>query len=72
MELLRCCLARTLLMPDDRPGHAGGLVPDLASTMPVVSTDGLIWTFRLRSGLTYAPPLDHTPIVAADLKTMEF
>ena len=68
MELLRCCLARTLLMPDDRPGHAGGLVPDLAATMPVVSTDGLTWTFRLRSGLTYAPPLDHTPIVAADLK----
>ncbi len=68
MELLRCCLARTLLMPDDRPGHAGGLVPDLAASMPVVSTDGLTWTFRLRSGLTYSPPLDHTPIVAADLK----
>ena len=68
MELLRCCLARTLLMPDDRPGHAGGLVPDLAAAMPVVSTDGLTWTFRLRSRLTYAPPLDHTPIVAADLK----
>jgi peptide/nickel transport system substrate-binding protein len=68
MELLRCCLARTLLIPDDRPGHAGGLVPDLAATMPVVSTDGLTWTFRLRSGLTYAPPLDDTPIVAADLK----
>ncbi len=43
-------------------------MPDLAATMPVVSTDGLTWTFRLRSGLTYAPPLDHTPIVAADLK----
>jgi peptide/nickel transport system substrate-binding protein len=68
MELLRCCLARTLLMPDDRPGHAGRLVPDLAATMPIVSADGLTWTFRLRSGLTYAPPLDHTPIVAADLK----
>ena len=68
MELLRCCLARTLLMPDDRPGHTGGLVPDLAATMPVVSADGLTWTFRLRSGLTYAPPLEHTPIVAADIR----
>lgn len=68
MELLRCCLARTLMMPDDRPGHSGELVPDLAETMPVVSTDGLMWTFRLRSGLTYAPPLDQTPIVAADFK----
>jgi ABC-type transport system substrate-binding protein len=68
MELLRCCLARTLLTPDDRPGRAGALAPDLAAAMPVVSADGLTWTFRLRSGLTYAPPLDDVPIVAADFK----
>lgn len=68
MELLRCCLARTLLTPDDRPGHAGALAPDLAAAMPTISADGLTWTFRLRSGLTYAPPLDNIPIVASDFK----
>jgi peptide/nickel transport system substrate-binding protein len=68
MELLRCCLARTLLAPDDRPGHSPVLVPDLAAAMPTVSADGLTWTFRLRPGLRYAPPLADTPIVAADFK----
>jgi ABC-type transport system substrate-binding protein len=68
MELLRCCLARTLLTPDDRPGHSRVLVPDLAVAMPTVSADGLTWTFRLRPGLRYAPPLADTPIVAADFK----
>jgi peptide/nickel transport system substrate-binding protein len=68
MELLRCCLARTLLAPEDRPGQDRVLVPDLAEAMPSVSEDGLTWTFRLRPGLRYAPPLADTPIVAADFK----
>ncbi len=68
MELLRCCLARTLLAPDDRPGHGGALVPDLAVAMPKISADGLLWTFRLKPGLHYAPPYQDTPIVAEDIQ----
>jgi ABC-type transport system substrate-binding protein len=37
-------------------------------TMPTISADGLTWTFTLRAGLHYAPPLADTPIVAGDFK----
>ncbi|HEX5950508.1 MAG TPA: ABC transporter substrate-binding protein, partial [Actinomycetota bacterium] len=39
---------------------------DLASEPPVVSEDGLTWTFRIKEGLRYAPPFDDVEIVAAD------
>jgi peptide/nickel transport system substrate-binding protein len=35
--------------------------------MPAVSADGLTWTFRLKGGLTYAPPLETTEITAPDV-----
>lgn len=69
--LFRCCVLRTLLSYPGRAIVDGGaeLQPDLAAAMPDVSADGLTWTFRLREGLTYAPPFDQRAIVAQDFIT---
>jgi peptide/nickel transport system substrate-binding protein len=68
-ELYRCCLLRTLLSYTGTPTERGGtsLHPDLAASPPRVSADGLRWTFRLKEGLRYAPPLEDVPIVAGDV-----
>ena len=68
-EYLRCCLLRTLLSYNGKPAEEGGsrLYPDLASTEPVVSTDGLEWTFSLKKGIRYAPPLEDLEITAPDI-----
>ena len=67
-ELMRCCLARTLLSTNGRSTDLGGarLHPDVAAEMPEVSSDGLTWTFRLRQGLRYAPPLADVEVTAPD------
>jgi peptide/nickel transport system substrate-binding protein len=67
-ELNRCCFMRTLLTYNGGSVEQGGTVvrPDLASSLPAVSADGLTWTFHLRSGVHYAPPLEDTEIVADD------
>ena len=67
-ELFRCCLVRTLLSYNGRPTREGGAVlrPDLAASMPLVSGDGLTWTFRLKRGVRYAPPLQNVEIKAQD------
>ena len=41
--------------------------PDLAQTPPAVSPDGLRYTFRLREGPAFGPPLSR-PVRAADVK----
>jgi hypothetical protein len=66
-ELFRCCLVRTL-MSYDVSGTNADLrpIPDLASAPPEISTDGLTWTFRLRTGIHYAPPLDDVEITSGD------
>src|ERR1700737_4447048 len=66
-ELFRCCLLRTLYSNVGRPAREGGaeLHPDLAVALPDVSTDGLTWTFRIRQGVKYAPPIQRE-IVATD------
>jgi peptide/nickel transport system substrate-binding protein len=68
-ELFRCCLVRTLLSYSGQPTADGGtqLRPDLATDLPEVSDDGLTWTFHLKSGLRYGPPLEDTEIVAGDI-----
>jgi peptide/nickel transport system substrate-binding protein len=68
-EVLRCCLTRTLMSYNGRPAEEGGsdLQPDLASAEPEVSVDGLTWTFRLREGLHYGPPLEDQEITAGDI-----
>jgi peptide/nickel transport system substrate-binding protein len=67
-ELYRCCLLRTLLSYEGRPTAEGGSIlrPDLAASMPEVSPDGLTWTFRIKPGLRYGPPLEAVQMTAQD------
>jgi len=67
-ELFRCCLTRTLMSYSGRPTSQGGADPrpDLAAGLPTVSADGLVWTFKLKRGIDYAPPFQHTEITAQD------
>jgi peptide/nickel transport system substrate-binding protein len=67
-EIGRCCLLRTLLSYNGQStGDGGGILrPDIAADLPLVSEDGLTWTFRIKHGLHYAPPLENTEIVAGD------
>ena len=57
-----CCLFRTLVGYPVRTGQSGSrrLTPDLAAELPVISDDGRTWTFRLRPGVRYAPPVNST------------
>lgn len=68
-ELYRCCLLRTLLNYRGATTEDGGSVlrPDLAAALPEVSDDGLTYTFRLKSGLRYAPPYEDVTIKAQDI-----
>jgi ABC-type transport system substrate-binding protein len=68
-ELLRCCLLRTLLSYAGRPTAEGGTIlhPDLATGLPEVSEDGLTWTFHLKEGIRYAPPLEDVEITVRDI-----
>jgi peptide/nickel transport system substrate-binding protein len=67
-ELLRCCLVRTLMTYQGVPNFAGTQpVPDLATDHPSVSTDGMTWTFHLRPGIHYAPPLQDVEVTSADI-----
>src|SRR6188472_3471431 len=65
-ELFRCCLLRTLFSYSGKPSDQGGAIPrpDLAARRPEVSRNGLVWTFRLKRGLRYAPPFQRREIVA--------
>jgi peptide/nickel transport system substrate-binding protein len=67
-DLERCCLTRTLLTYNGGSAGEGGTVlrPDMARSLPDISGDGLTWTFHLRPGVHYAPPMQDTEIVAAD------
>ena len=68
LELSRCCLFRTLLSYDGEPVNEGGATPqpDLAIGPPVVSADGLTWTFTIKPGIRYAPPLEETVVQSGD------
>jgi len=72
-EYYRCCLLRTLLTYPALPGTEGNeLVPDIAEDLPEVSEDGLTWTFNLKQGIMYSPPLQDTEVVADDfIRAME-
>ena len=68
-EYYRCCLLRTLLSYNGQTTDQGGseLRPDLAAEMPVVSDDGLTWTFTLKHGITYAPPMQDVTVTSSDI-----
>lgn len=67
-EVERCCLLRTLLSYNGRDISDGGatLRPDLATSLPQISSDGLTWTFHLRTGIRYGPPLQGETVTAQD------
>ena len=67
-ELLRCCLVRTLMTYRGVPNFEGTQpVPDLATGPPSVSVDGKTWTFHLRPGIHYAPPLQDVEVTSGDV-----
>ena len=70
-EYYRCCLLRTLMSYKGVPTAEGGadIFPDLAAADPETSPDGLTWTFSIKQGLKYAPPLDDVEITAEDFIT---
>ena len=43
------------------------LVPDIAAAWPIISQDGLVWTFTLRHGVMFQPPVNRE-VQAADFK----
>jgi peptide/nickel transport system substrate-binding protein len=67
-EYFKCCLLRTLLATKSVPAEEGGneLQPDLAAALPAVSDDGLTYTFTIKPGIYYAPPLQDVEITAQD------
>ena len=44
----------------------GELQPDLAADLPTVSDDGLTYTFTIKPGVMYAPPLQDVEVTAQD------
>lgn len=60
--------SRTLLTYYHTSGDLGNsLVPDLAVDMPEISDDGLTYTFRLKDGIRFGPPLSRE-ITSADVE----
>ena len=52
-------LVRTLVGYNHVAGAAGNVVvPDLATNLGTVSKDGLTYTFHLKSGIKFGPPLN--------------
>jgi peptide/nickel transport system substrate-binding protein len=67
-EYFKCCLVRMLLSTEAVPAEDGGSVlkPDLAADLPTISDDGLTYTFTLKPGIMYAPPLQDVEVTAQD------
>ena len=52
-------MLRTLLMTPFTAGEEGNqLVPDLATEVPEPSADGLTYTFTIKDGVTFGPPVN--------------
>jgi peptide/nickel transport system substrate-binding protein len=68
-EFFRCCLLRTLMSYNghDTQEHGAEVFPDLAAAAPTVSSDGLTWTFKLKPGIKYAPPLQSETVTSKDI-----
>jgi peptide/nickel transport system substrate-binding protein len=61
-------LSRSLMGYNHVSGAAGNeLVPDLADGEPEVSSDGLTYTFTLKDGVMFGPPLSR-PVTASDVE----
>src|SRR5262245_19136460 len=61
-------LTRTLVGYHHVAGTAGNkLVPDLATSVPKPTKGGLRYTFRLKGGIMFGPPVSRA-ITSADIK----
>src|SRR6266700_7252713 len=61
-------LTRTLINYKHIAGPPGNkLYPDLATAMPTVSSDGLTYTFKLKSGIKFGPPVNRA-ITSKDIE----
>jgi len=67
-EFFRCCLLRTMMSTNGQEAANGGdeLHPDLATGPPEVSADGLTYTFHIKQGIHYSPPLQDVEVTAED------
>jgi peptide/nickel transport system substrate-binding protein len=67
-ELHRCCINRTLLSYNGKATEEEGteVFPDLADGEPAVSDDLLTWTFTIKQGINYSPPLEDVEVTAQD------
>ncbi len=60
-------MLRALMGYRHTSGNAGNeVLPDLADGMPEVSSDGLTYTFRLKPGIEFGPPVSR-PVTSADV-----
>lgn len=68
-QIYGCCLGRTLMAYNglDEAHDGSKVFPDLAAEEPEVSSDGLTWTFHMKQGLHYAPPLEDVEITSHDI-----
>ena len=61
-------IIRKLMSYSGTAGNAGNEIhPDLAADMPEVSDDGLTYTFTLKDGIMFGPPVSRE-ITSADIK----
>ena len=61
-------LGRTLVGYNHVVGTAGGVpIPDLATAIPKPTNGGKTWTFRLKSGIRFGPPVNRA-ITSSDIK----
>jgi peptide/nickel transport system substrate-binding protein len=61
-------ITRSLMGSNHMPGAAGNkLVPDLATTVPKPTNGGKTYTFKLKSGVRFAPPVNRA-VTSADVK----
>ena len=67
-EYLKCCLTRLLVAFNlQGPNEKGNdLIPDLATSLPTSTSDGLTWTFHIKPNVHYAPPLQSVTVTAQD------
>jgi peptide/nickel transport system substrate-binding protein len=68
-EYYRCCLLRTLLSYKGVTTAEGGadLQPDIATALPETSSDGLTYTFSLKSGVNYGDPFTDVSVTSGDI-----
>jgi peptide/nickel transport system substrate-binding protein len=68
-EWYRCCLLRTLLSYNGKTTAEGGadLQPDIATDLPEISSDGLTYTFTLKSGVNYGDPFTDVSVTSGDI-----